>query len=89
MKKVENLFFYLESFYYICCIKKQKNKMENFTKTKATNFLNKLLPTLDLTQGDENLRQICRKSMLEQFIHTQGLIEFINWKMNRVISQHK
>lgn len=63
--------------------------MENFTKKRATNFLNQLLPTLDLTQGDQDLKEICVKSIFDQFVHTQGLFDFVNWKMNHIIIQHK
>jgi hypothetical protein len=62
---------------------------QKYSKIKIGNFLDQFVPTLDLTKSDFELQNIVRKAIYDTFIESQGLVDFINWKMNSFIVKHK
>ena len=60
-----------------------------FTAKSASAFLDAFVPTLDLALSDAELEDAVRQSLYDQFIDSQALCNFQNWKRNSFIVKFK
>ena len=62
---------------------------KKFTIKSASAFLDAFIPTLDLTRSDADLQETVRRALYDQFIDSQALCNFQNWKRNSFIIKFK
>ena len=60
-----------------------------YTAKSASAFLDAFIPTLDLTLSDVELQDLTTQALYDQFIDSQSLCNFQNWKRNSFIIKFK